>query len=89
MRKSPYTNKQYIRNANFLKVLYNNNCPLCNTKQNIIEVHHNDNNPYNNNLINLIPICSKCHLFIHKKSLTIDNILVLHKKYLEAFINII
>ena len=34
----------------------------------MLQVHHIDENPGNNNLENLIPLCSVCHLQIEKEA---------------------
>lgn len=36
----------------------------------IIDIHHRDKNPRNNDIDNLIPLCKNCHCTVHSKMLT-------------------
>lgn len=44
-----------------LKNLYNHVCQLCNSTDVELDIHHIDYNKNNNNMINLVPLCKKCH----------------------------
>src|SRR6266704_2537380 len=39
-------------------------CKLCFARRELI--HHIDRNSSNNNLSNLLPLCKKCHVIVHK-----------------------
>lgn len=39
---------------------FNNKCWRCGSCDNL-EIHHKDENPINNSLINLVVLCKKCH----------------------------
>lgn len=58
----------YTMKQNRLKVLKENNykCAICGGKA--TEVHHKDNSFSNHNLDNLLPVCHKCHMLLHKQS---------------------
>jgi predicted RNA-binding Zn-ribbon protein involved in translation (DUF1610 family) len=36
-------------------------CSICGRTDLPLEIHHKDRNPYNNNILNLIVVCRKCH----------------------------
>ena len=42
---------------------YNNKCAIC--MDDCKEVHHIDHNPNNNEVDNLLPLCSNCHTDVH------------------------
>ncbi len=49
---------------------YSNLCVRCKQNNRIkpaTVVHHLDENPYNNNFDNLMPLCYNCHKEIHRK----------------------
>ena len=57
----------------YKKILQRNNikptCAICGKSGEFgrkIQIHHKDNNRSNNNLKNLMVVCSKCHSHIHK-----------------------
>ena len=57
--------------SRYVRELFNYHCARCNkdcrkTKnaQMVLQVHHIDENPANNALENLIPLCASCHLKI-------------------------
>ena len=45
--------------------IYENPCPICKRNYICLDVHHKDGNWKNNRMVNLIPICPKCHSKIH------------------------
>lgn len=45
-----------------------NTCPLCSNQGLPMQIHHIDENPENNDLDNLIPLCLTCHSKVHLKS---------------------
>jgi hypothetical protein len=47
------------------KLIDNSICTKCNKDYGRIEVHHIDENPFNNNLSNLISLCVSCHRLLH------------------------
>ena len=44
------------------------NCKDHDHTQDQLQVHHIDENPANNEITNLIPLCAKCHLQIEKEA---------------------
>jgi hypothetical protein len=42
-------------------------CEKCNLQKKRLEVHHIDKNSYNNNIENLMIVCSSCHHIIDKR----------------------
>lgn len=54
----------------------NSKCPFCkNTEVGHFEIHHIDENPSNNETINLLLLCPTCHSKITKKDILIDDVL--------------
>lgn len=49
--------------------IFDYQCILCNHGPQNLEVHHLDNNSKNDEPFNLIPVCKKCHVFLHSKFL--------------------
>lgn len=45
-----------------------NTCPLCQNQWLPLQIHHIDQNPYNNDFDNLIPLCLNCHAMVHNKN---------------------
>lgn len=43
---------------------YGEVCIICSSEQNV-EVHHIDGDDMNHSILNLMPVCSKCHSDIH------------------------
>ena len=61
--------------SRYVRELFNFYCARCgkdcrNSKnaESVLQVHHIDENPGNNNLENLIPLCATCHLKIEKEA---------------------
>ena len=52
--------------------LCNNRCCICQTP--FVVIHHIDNNPSNNNLDNLAPLCPNCHSQAHSTTKLITNL---------------
>ena len=77
--------------SRYVRELFNYYCSRCgkdcrNTKnaEMVLQVHHIDENPGNNDLENLIPLCASCHLKIEREArLHAPN----HEKQLELFEN--
>jgi hypothetical protein len=46
-----------------------NKCVICSKDENLV-IHHKDCNPMNNDLWNLITVCSTCHATHHHSKLT-------------------
>jgi len=59
--------EEYIRLTNWCDC-----CELINPK--VIQIHHIDRDKNNNNITNLIGICSNCHFLVHKGDIEINNI---------------
>jgi len=62
--------------SRYVRELFNYYCSRCgkdcrNTKnaEMVLQVHHIDENPGNNDLENLIPLCASCHLKIEREEL--------------------
>ena len=86
MAKQQYRNKLYLNNSGFLLTIYDNYCTMCREKREHIEIHHNDRNAENHNIFNLVPLCPKCHWFIHKTSIKFENVKGNHISKLYKYI---
>ena len=61
--------------SRYVRELFDFYCARCGkdcrnsiTSESVLQVHHIDENPGNNDLENLIPLCSACHLKIEKEA---------------------
>lgn len=62
--------------SRYIRKLFNHHCAKCGqdcnipngSKHEVLQVHHIDENPGNNAIENLIPLCSRCHLQIEKEA---------------------
>jgi len=63
-----------------LKQLTNNKCEMCFKIENL-KIHHIDKNFQNNDIFNLILLCSKCHYWSHIKENEGKICVNCHKKY--------
>ena len=61
--------------SRYVRELFNYHCSRCERNcrkaknpQMILQVHHIDENPLNNQLENLIPLCASCHLKIESEA---------------------
>ena len=63
-RKKPY-HKNWHAISRKVKESQNYKCGKCG-RAGRLETHHKDYNPSNNNRNNLVALCRKCHLEIHK-----------------------
>ena len=62
----PSTKRAYRYRANKIIAQYfDKECMLCGCKKNI-HVHHIDGNEQNNELLNLMYLCKKCHCGVHQ-----------------------
>ena len=75
MSHDPRYHEEWPEISRYVRLLFNHHCARCgkdcSTPQNqreLLQVHHIDGNPGNNNLENLIPLCSVCHLQIEKEA---------------------
>ena len=63
------TLSRYVRELfDFYCTRCGKNCRNSKNAESVLQVHHIDENPGNNNLENLIPLCSACHLKIEKEA---------------------
>ena len=63
------TVSRYVRELfNFYCARCGKNCRNSKKANSILQVHHIDENPGNNDLENLIPLCAACHLKIEKEA---------------------
>ena len=77
--------------SRYVRELFNYFCSRCgkdcrntNNSRMVLQVHHIDENPGNNDLENLIPLCASCHLKIEREArLHAPN----HEKQMELFEN--
>ena len=67
--------KEWDTISRYVRELFDFYCARCgkdcrNSKnhESVLQVHHIDENPGNNDLENLIPLCSACHLKIEKEA---------------------
>ena len=78
--------------SRYIRELFNYYCARCglncrnnkNNKKTILQVHHIDENPGNNDLENLIPLCASCHLKIEGEARLHAPY---HEKQMELFEN--
>lgn len=64
-RLRAYNHIDYRRNSQLLRSLFNDHCMFHDKNCGNIEIHHNDRNRHNNNLLNLVPVCKEAHHLIH------------------------
>ena len=63
------TVSRYVRELfDFYCAKCGKDCRNSKSAESILQVHHIDENPGNNNLENLIPLCASCHLKIEKEA---------------------
>jgi len=63
------TISRYIRELfNYYCARCGKNCRNTNNGQMLLQVHHIDENPTNNEINNLIPLCASCHLKIEAEA---------------------
>ena len=67
--------KEWAEISKYVRLLFNHHCARCgkdcsnpSNSRDLLQVHHIDENPGNNQLENLIPLCSVCHLQIEKEA---------------------
>lgn len=54
--------KYFMKKLNIPKI-----CFSCKTTEGRIDVHHKDGNPLNNDIANLVYVCSVCHGRLHRR----------------------
>ena len=91
MAHDPRYHSEWETISRYIRELFNYYCAKCgancrNIKNNktILQVHHIDENPGNNNLQNLIPLCASCHLKIEGEARLHAPF---HEKQIEMFEN--
>ncbi len=57
-------NYKTIKYTKKIKKILENRCKICQNSSQML--HHIDNNPHNNDLKNIIPVCSQCHGKLHR-----------------------
>ena len=63
------TVSRYVRELfDFYCARCSKDCKNSNNAESVLQVHHIDENPGNNDLENLIPLCAACHLKIEKEA---------------------
>lgn len=63
-RRIPIPKPKEIRKL--VKELYGNQCAYCGEKnRKILQIHHIDHDPSNNDIHNLVLICVWCHFYEH------------------------
>ena len=63
------TVSRYVRELfDFFCARCGKNCRNSKNADSVLQVHHIDENPGNNKLENLIPLCASCHLKIEKEA---------------------
>ena len=75
MAHDPRYHKEWPEISKYVRLLFNHHCARCgkdcsnpSNSRDLLQVHHIDENPGNNQLENLIPLCSVCHLQIEKEA---------------------
>ena len=61
-----HNNKEFRQNRAVALFIYDNICQCCKKHFTDLEVHHDDGNNKNNEILNLIPLCPKDHRMIEK-----------------------
>lgn len=70
MRKN---NLIFQKKKNVVLFLYGYACQLCGLISVNNHVHHIDGDNGNNFSINLVPLCSACHRFVHKLNIKVSH----------------
>ena len=91
MACDPRYHPEWSTVSRYVRELFNYYCSRCSkdcrnpkNSEMVLQVHHIDENPGNNDLENLIPLCASCHLKIEREArLHAPN----HKKQMELFKN--
>ncbi|GIR61625.1 MAG: HNH endonuclease signature motif containing protein [Deltaproteobacteria bacterium] len=75
MAHDPRYHQEWPEISKYVRLLFNHHCARCgkdcsnpSNSRDLLQVHHIDENPGNNQLENLIPLCSVCHLQIEKEA---------------------
>ena len=75
MAYDPRYHQEWPEISKYVRLLFNHHCARCgkdcsnpSNSRDLLQVHHIDENPGNNQLENLIPLCSVCHLQIEKEA---------------------
>ena len=91
MTHDPRYHSEWETISRYIRELFNYYCAKCGTNcrniknnKTILQVHHIDENPGNNNLQNLIPLCASCHLKIEGEARLHAPF---HEKQIEMFEN--
>ncbi len=73
-RDSRY-HKEWETISKYIRELFNYYCAHCEkdcrnfkSGESVLQVHHIDENPGNNEIENLIPLCARCHLKIEREA---------------------
>ena len=91
MAHDPRYHSEWETISRYIRELFNYYCARCGTncrnkknKKKLLQVHHIDENPGNNSLQNLIPLCASCHLKIEAEARLHAPF---HEKQIEMFEN--
>ncbi|MBF0350258.1 MAG: HNH endonuclease [SAR324 cluster bacterium] len=67
--------RDWVAISRYIRELFQHHCARCGrdcslpvSSSEALQVHHIDENPQNNDLENLIPVCARCHLQIEKEA---------------------
>ena len=67
--KNKFEKPRYIDGRASYRKYLKKCCEKCNSTKKRLEIHHKDENRKNNNINNLITLCSKCHKKYHTETL--------------------
>ena len=91
MSKDPRYHPEWETISRYIRELFNYFCAKCGincrdvkNKKKVLQVHHIDENPGNNDIENLIPLCATCHLKIEVEARLHAPY---HEKQIEMFQN--
>lgn len=78
MNKKPHQDKNFKILRSVIIWLYDDRCYVKGCNQTRVEVHHIDKINTNNTLMNLMPLCSECHILVHMMSIKFPEVRKTH-----------
>ena len=69
MKKENYI---FNKKKHIICFIFGYKCQICNCSSHKMHVHHLDQDHYNNDAFNLLPLCKDCHIRVHKLNLVFN-----------------
>jgi hypothetical protein len=69
----PHHHKDYKKMRSVVLWLHDEKCFLPSCGSDAEHVHHNDHDATNNDILNLIPLCERCHRMAHRSNVHFDS----------------